>query len=248
MPTSSPWEARGMATTACSTAISRAISRPATSVARAGFGRRVRVLGQRVQGHGPPGRAEGRHLLQEEQLLVRLAEHPAQVGGGEGLEEGEIRALDGQLVIRGEPVGGQDAHDDRGGSKLARLGDEALEVTGRAGHLLQNQVHLGEPEGSEGVVVRPGGKDRAVAEDPQQASPERVVLRDEEDGSHAGTRVRVAAGTGNSMVKVQPGRPMLLRTRKMARCASAMARQMANPSPVPLVLVVTKGSKIRPKS
>ncbi len=166
------------------------LARHLRQVARGGFGRRIRVLGQRAQGHGPPGRAEGRHLLQEEQLLVRLAKHPAQVRGGEGLEEGEIRALDGQLVIRGEPVGGQDAHDDRGGSKLARLGDEALEVTGRAGHLLQDQVHLGEPEGSEGVVVRPGGKDRAVAEDPQQASPERVVLRDEEDGSHAGTRVR----------------------------------------------------------
>ncbi len=51
MPTSSPWEARGMATTACSTAISRAISRPATSVARAWASsiwiRRPSVMSQR---------------------------------------------------------------------------------------------------------------------------------------------------------------------------------------------------------
>jgi len=62
----------------------------------------------------------------------------------------------------------------------------------------------------------------------EQLGVQRLVSRDQQD-LLTQSALPISHRDGNSTVKVQPGRPILLRTRRIARCASVMARQDGQP-------------------
>src|SRR5262249_27612362 len=165
------------------------------------------------------------------------------MAGGERLEEHEVRVLDGRLVLGLRILGRQYAHHDRGGTELAGTLDKRGHVAGRRG-VLHDQVNRGETERPEAFLVRVRGEYRPAIQATAKTRPQCLVGRDEEGGSHGRRVAGRSLGAGNSIVKVQPGLPLWLRTRRVARWASTMLLQTASPGPEPRVFEVTNGLKI----
>src|SRR4029453_10795174 len=132
---------------------------------------------------------------------------------------------------------------DRGGAELAGALHEGGHVTGWC-RILHDQVDRGEAECPEAFLVRVRGEHRPAVQTAAKTGPQCLVGRDQEGRSHVRMVAGRSPGVGNSMVNVQPGRPGWLRTRRVARGASAMLLQMAKPSPEPRAFEVTNGLNI----
>jgi len=204
---------------------------------------RPRIVGRHRRLDRSGRGAQRRYLLDEAKLFFRLAQHALEMAGGKGLKEHEVRVLDGRFVVRLGTLGRQYAHNHRGGAELAGALNEGGHVAGRGG-VLHDQVDGGEAERPEAFLVRVRGEHRPAVQAAAKTRPQCLVGRDQESRSHVGIVAGRSLGAGNSIVNVQPGLPVWLRTRRVARWASAMLLQMARPNPEPRAFEVMNGLKI----
>ena len=82
--------------------------------------------------------------------------------GREGVQHREVGALGRSLVVRRETLGRQYADDHHAGPELPCLRDETLEVADGWGDVLEDQIHLGEAERAECLLVGRGREHGAV--------------------------------------------------------------------------------------
>src|SRR5258705_2712525 len=117
-------------------------------------------VGRTLDGAGGgwiPGGAEGGDLLQEAELLVGLLEQAMELAARERLEEHEVGGLDVVLLVRIDPRS-YDAHYHRTRAEVSRTRDEPGETARRTDDLLDDQLHLGEPQSPQCLVVGRGGE------------------------------------------------------------------------------------------
>ena len=127
-------------------------------------------------------RAQGRDLLQQPKFLLGLAEHALEVTGGEGVEEDEICQLHRRIVF-GRRVGSKDTDHHRGRTDLASALDEDGDFPGRR-RLLDDQVHGGEPESPQGLLVRTDREHCAAIQAAAETTSQGLVCRDHQGRSH----------------------------------------------------------------